>query len=213
MGAVDKIFQEKIAQVNSMMKSHLSRAGLSSSSFSGILSDTMAKNDASAASSVQMNNTASKASTSPGTLRVLPNENAYNGLINQAAAKYNLDPNLIKSVMRLESQFKRKALSSAGAMGLMQLMPGTAASLGVTDAYNPEQNINGGAKYLRKQINRFGDVRLALAGYYTGPNRVAGYGITNLDDEEQYNQLPEYVRSYIERVMNNYIQYTNQGQP
>ena len=211
MGQVDKILQGKIADVNDMMKSHLSRAGFSTSSFSGILSEAMANNDAQTGSSVLMNNTASKASTSSGTFKVLPNENAYNDLINQAAVKYNLDPNLIKSVMRLESQFKRKALSSAGAMGLMQLMPGTAASLGVTDAYNPEQNINGGAKYLRKQINRFGDVRLALAGYYTGPNRVAGYGITNLDDQEQYNRLPENVRSYIERVMNNYIQYTNQA--
>ena len=212
MGQVDKILQGKIADVNSMMKSHLSRVGFSTSNFSGILSEAVANSNAQAGSSVLMNNTAAKASTSSGNFKVLPNENAYNDLINQAAVKYNLDPNLIKSVMRLESQFKRKALSCSGAMGLMQLMPGTAASLGVTDAYDPEQNIDGGAKYLRKQINRFGDVRLALAGYYTGPNRVAGYGITNLDDEEQYNRLPENVRSYIERVINNYIQYTNQSQ-
>ena len=142
----------------------------------------------------------------------MANENRYNALIKSAAEKYNLDPNYVKSVVRLESQFKIGARSTVGAMGLMQLMPGTAASLGVTDGYDPEQNINGGAKYLRKQLDRFGDTRLALAAYYTGPNRLQGIlesnNITDLNDPEQYNKLPEYLRSYIERVVKNYEGYT-----
>lgn len=214
MGKVDSILQAKMAQVNSVMSSNLSRAGISAASFSNLLSKAMSKSSAesiknkSPYSNLGMN-TNSVVSTKQGGPTYLPNENRYNDLITKAAEKYDLDPNLIKAVMRLESQFKNTALSSVGATGLMQLMPGTAASLGVTDSSDPAQNIEGGAKYIRKQLNRFGDIRLALAGYYTGPNRVAGYGITNPDKLEEYNKLSEGVRHYLDRVMKNYIEYTS----
>lgn len=92
--------------------------------------------------------------------------------INNASKKYGLDPYLIASVIQRESSYNPKAVSSAGAQGLMQLMPGTAKSLGVTDSYNASQNIDGGAKYLKQLIDRFGgDVTKALAGYNGGPNR------------------------------------------
>ncbi len=203
MGAVENIYLSKLSQVNEILESKLSSAGISSTKFSDIFNKTL--EDTSSDSRII------KIEKNTKTLKELPNEDRYDSLIAEAARKYDLDPNLIKAVMRYESQFKRYALSGAGAMGLMQLMPGTAASLGVDDAYDPAQNIEAGARYLRKQINRFGDVRLALAGYNTGPNRVASYGIQNPDNEEEYNRISERVRGYVDIVLGNYIQYCNQS--
>ncbi len=96
----------------------------------------------------------------------------------EAAAKmYNIPVNLLKSVAKAESSFIPDATSPCGAMGIMQLMPATAKSLGVTDAYDPVQNIMGGAKYLRQMLDEFdGNTELALAAYNAGPNNVEKYG-------------------------------------
>ena len=113
--------------------------------------------------------------------------------VNKAAAKYNLQPALINAVIRAESNFKVRAVSSAGARGLMQLMPATAKELGVENSFDIEQNIDGGAKYLRKMLDRFGgNVRKALAAYNAGPGTVIKY-----NGRVPY---PE-TRQYVKRVL------------
>ncbi|MEL4105595.1 lytic transglycosylase domain-containing protein [Oscillospiraceae bacterium WX1] len=105
-----------------------------------------------------------------------------------AAEKYNVPVRLLKAVAKTESNYNPKATSSCGAMGIMQLMPSTAKSLGVTDAYDPEQNIMGGAKYLSQLLNRFGgNTSLAVAAYNAGPGAVAKYnGIPPYDETQNY---------------------------
>jgi soluble lytic murein transglycosylase-like protein len=102
---------------------------------------------------------------------------AYDPQITEAATTYGIDPALLKGLIRQESNFDPAARSGAGASGLTQLMPGTAATLGVTDTTDPAQAIEGGAKYLKQQLDRFGnDPSKALAAYNAGPGAVAKYG-------------------------------------
>jgi soluble lytic murein transglycosylase-like protein len=118
-----------------------------------------------------------KVETSIDSYEVVPPWRAYNDLIDKAAERYGLDPALIRSVMQTESAFNPIAVSSAGAMGLMQLMPELAEEFGVTDPFDPEQNIMAGARYLRQLLRMHdGNVRLAVASYNAGPGAVARYG-------------------------------------
>ncbi|MCL2216149.1 MAG: lytic transglycosylase domain-containing protein [Defluviitaleaceae bacterium] len=97
--------------------------------------------------------------------------------IEAAALRHNLDPNLVRAVIRVESSYRHDAVSHAGAMGLMQLMPGTAASLGVTDPFDIRQNIDGGTRYLRSLLDMFdNDLSLALAAYNAGQGNVRRHG-------------------------------------
>ncbi|MCL2387289.1 MAG: lytic transglycosylase domain-containing protein [Defluviitaleaceae bacterium] len=97
--------------------------------------------------------------------------------IELAAARHDIDPNLVRAVIRAESNYRHDAVSHAGAMGLMQLMPNTAASLGVTNPFDIRQNINGGTEYLRRMLDMFDqDVDLALAAYNAGQGAVRRHG-------------------------------------
>lgn len=120
----------------------------------------------------------------------------YNNLIEDAANKYKIDKKLIQSVILTESAGKANAMSNAKAKGLMQLIDSTATDMGVTDPWNPKQNINGGAKYLSKLLKQFnGDTDLALAAYNAGPGNV-----------KKYKGIPPFkeTQNYIKRV-NNYL--------
>jgi len=104
----------------------------------------------------------------------------------EAANKYGIPPKLLLALIKQESGGNPKAKSSAGAMGLTQLMPGTAKAMGVDDPWDPVQNVEGGARYLAEQLNRFQSVPLALAAYNAGPGRVKNGQIPNITETKNY---------------------------
>ena len=125
------------------------------------------------------------------------NLDVYDDIILRAADLYLVQPELIKAMVLIESGMNPQATSPMGAQGLMQLMPGTADSLGVEDAYDPQENIFGGARYLRKMIDRFADQRLALAAYNAGPANVDKYdGIPPFRETQYYVELVLKYRSH-----------------
>ena len=120
----------------------------------------------------------------------------YRELVQAAAARYNVDADLITSVIAVESNFDPKALSRKNARGLMQLLPETAARLGVQDIYDPQENIDAGTRYLRELLEKYNNnLTLALAAYNAGPDRV-----------EQYGRVPPFTEtlSYVRRVKRSY---------
>ena len=127
----------------------------------------------------------------------------YDELISQAAAKYGVDPALIQAVIQTESGFRADAHSGAGAKGLMQLMDGTARGLGVTNSFDPAQNIEGGTKYLSLLLKKYnGNEQVALAAYNAGPGRVDRTGIrTNEQLIEKLEALPEETQRYVAKVL------------
>ncbi len=125
----------------------------------------------------------------------------YDSLFIEVADRYGLSPALIKAVAFAESGFRPSAVSGAGAMGLMQLMPYTAEALGVSDPYDPEQNVDGGARLLSSLLDQFdGNALLALAAYNCGAYGVSSRGITDLTDMMQRALLPSETRGYLSNV-------------
>ena len=126
-------------------------------------------------------------------------EKLFNSIIQDAADRYSIEPALIKAIIMVESGYNPTAISKKGAVGLMQLMPATALSLGVEDLFNPAHNINGGVKYFKKLLSGFnGDVTLALAAYNAGTTNV-----------RKYQGIPPYKATlrYIDKVFKYYQYY------
>ena len=129
--------------------------------------------------------------------RFIKNKSKVSPLINATAKRVKLHPGLLHAVVMVESAYNPRARSKKGAEGLMQLMPGTASRYGVNDVYDPKQNLEGGARYLKDLLKEFEfDLQLALAAYNAGENAVRRYG----------NQIPPYpeTEAYVEKVMGLY---------
>lgn len=154
---------------------------------------------------------AAQTGTAPATLQGLPGaapaagsgEAQYGPLVDEAARRHGLDPALLRALVKQESGFDPNARSHAGAVGLGQLMPGTAAGLGVTDPTDPAQSADGAARYLKAQLQTFGgDVTRALAAYNAGPGAVQRFG-----------GVPPYAetRAYVQKVTASADQYRSGG--
>ena len=138
----------------------------------------------------------SSASTSKSLDGFTTGNSTIDNFIVDSGTRNGVDPVLLYAIMHQESTFKQRALSPKGASGLMQLMPPTARRFGVTKIWDPQQNIEGGARYVRFLLNYFGDVRLALAGYNAGEGAVEKYG----------RQIPPYqeTQEYVRRIYRRY---------
>ena len=163
--------------------------------FSAMVKATLAANDGYGDPNV--NGLDPSSDTKRGPAPIPPAE--INQLVSSNASAYGVDPNLVKAIIANESGFNANATSQVGAQGLMQLMPSTAAGLGVGNAYDPAQNVAGGTKYLRGLLDRFGgNVRLAVAAYNAGPGAVQKYG-----------GVPPYAetQNYVQNVLSSYDKY------
>lgn len=135
---------------------------------------------------------------SPARRGRLPAQRGYDGLIARAANLHGVEPALVKAVIAAESNFQPDALSRVGAQGLMQLMPATARELGVEKPFGVVENIDGGVRYLRAMLDRYGDVSRALAAYNAGPRAV-----------DRHRGIPPYreTQAYVKRVLEYYRGY------
>lgn len=138
-------------------------------------------------------------------------ETFFDPIIDSASEKHGIDPELIKAVIDSESSFNPFAVSSAGAKGLMQIMDRTGESLGIGDPFDPQQNIEGGTRYLAGLLRKYdNNETVALAAYNAGPGRIDGLGIrTDADLRAKLHLLPTETQQYIRKVMDRKRQYAS----
>lgn len=167
-------------------------AGASATTFASALDQASAAAGGATASAGATTGTTSSAGNPSGSSQQVDSATPYAELFNAAGAKYGVDPKLLAAVAKQESSYNPQAVSPAGARGLMQLMPATARSLGVSDPCDPAQAVDGAAKLLRDLLREFGRTDLALAAYNAGPGAV-----------KRYDGIPPYreTQNYVKRIM------------
>ncbi len=204
-------FTAKIPEVNSSRKRKVTevkrgKKGFDSAYLPVVASDSIFEKKAVVKpelnNGVMMSAVAARTVTESRPLEVSVNNKSIDSLLEAAAARNGIDKRLMMAVMKQESSFNPRATSYKGACGLMQLMPATAMRFGVRDIYDPAQNIEGGARYLRFLLDTFGgNVELALAGYNAGEGAVMKYG----------NRIPPYAETqdYVRKISAHYVRLTN----
>ena len=176
---LNNILKQKMLEIQSQLPTYVKLVKDDSASFNNVLTAEMN----------QSNNSNIGSPDAIGSVKEKVNYSGdFNEIIDNVSKKYNINSSIIKSVIKAESDFNPSVVSSAGAMGLMQLMPDTARSLGVDDTFDPVENIEGGVKYLKEMLDKFGgNLELALAAYNAGPGNVVKYGgIPPFQETENY---------------------------
>lgn len=202
------MLQQKISDIQNRLPFSIRRSNSQGSSFSNVLNEVMST---SKATNPEISLDTSKkvyplvSGSYEAEYPVLSQDEIFelmpgiNEAISNASKKYGVDENMIRAIIKQESSFQPYALSTSGAMGLMQLMPNTANLLSVTDPYDIEQNIMGGTRYFKAQLEAFdGSYELALAAYNAGPNNVRKYGgIPPFSQAQNFvKNILEYYRLY-----------------
>ncbi|MEW9701632.1 lytic transglycosylase domain-containing protein [Paenibacillus sp. SI8] len=224
MNAIDPRVMKELLQLQLLNKSSLLTGGSSTSStedssdFSSLLDTVMGRTSGAGSDGQdQLSTLLGTASSSlPNSLSALGKSYTplqtvskastaaqYDELIHAASKRYGVDTSLVKAVIQQESDFNHRAVSSAGAKGLMQLMDGTGSGYGVTNPFDPQQNVDAGTHFLSSLIKKYnGNEGVALAAYNAGPNRVDRLGIR--DDQDLANKLhllPKETQTYVNKVL------------